>query len=133
MTLDGLNQKERIEALTRFLPIFETPGFQFARWAEGDGQVRHCVLDPNAEEFVTQLYRQDWILSPSWPDWRDEVRRYSEQPEELMKADLDTIQRLISAHVRMDRIKEGHLLALFESEQLTTILRRLKVIALEDG
>jgi hypothetical protein len=118
--------KERIEALTRFLPIFETPGYDFATWHKPDGEVPRCVLDPSAEEFVTELYRQDWILSPSWPDWRDEVRKYANAPEEITRADLDTVQRLISAHVRADRIKEGHLLTVFNSGHLTLLIRRLK-------
>jgi len=120
--------KERIEALTRFLPTFETPGYEFAAWHKPDGKVPRCVLDPKAEEFVTELYRHDWILSPSWPDWRDEVRKYANAPEELSGVDLDTVQRLISAHVRADRIKEGHLLTVFESGHLTLLLRRLKDI-----
>jgi len=120
--------KERIEALTRFLPTFETPGYAFAAWHKPDGEVARCVLDPEAEEFVTELYRHNWILSPSWPDWRDEVRKYASAPEELSRADLETIQRLISAHVRADRIKEGHLLTVFKSGHLTLLLRRLKDI-----
>ena len=56
------------------------------------------------------------------------VRRHWFGPEMLEPADLETIRKLLTLHVRKERFCEGHLLGMFESGHLTKLLRRLHAI-----
>lgn len=73
------------------------------------------------------MYKNRWIIDFDWPSWGDEARRY-EHEEILATADLETIRKLLTGHVRNDRFCEGHLLSVLESGLITAILRRLRVI-----
>ena len=46
----------------------------------------------------------------------------------LSKANLQTLRKLLTAHVRADRFTEGHLAAMFESGHMTMILKRIAEI-----
>ena len=120
--------KERISALTEYLREFERPDFWFARWERHNGQFESCVLHPVAEKFLEELYRSEWVIPRRWPEWRDEARMIHEDPDLLQTASIDTIKRILSAHILTDRIKEGHLLKLFEEGHLQAILKRLERI-----
>ena len=123
--------KDRIRAVTRFLEEFEKPDFWFARWERHNGEFQVCILHPVAEEFVATLLRDDWVIPRRWPEWRDEARSLHENPELLETLTVDAVRRILSAHFLTDRIKEGHLLRLFEEGHLQAILRRLERLAEE--
>lgn len=56
-----------------------------------------------------------------WVRWRAKVS----DPTALGGADLLTLRKLLTFHVRADRFSEGHLISAFEKGHITTILRRL--------
>ena len=120
--------KARIRAVTRYLEEFEKPDFWFARWETHNGEFHVCVLHPVAEEFVTALLQNEWVIPRRWPEWRDEARMAHENPELLEQLSADAIRRVLSAHFLTDRIKEGHLLRLYEEGHLQAILRRMERI-----
>ena len=120
--------KDRISAVTKYLEEFQREEFWFARWEKHNGGFPVCILHPLAESFLTDLLREEWVIPRRWPEWRDEAREIQEHPERLEQATVDTITRILSAHVLADRIKEGHLLKLFEEGHLQAILVRLDEI-----
>ena len=122
------SMKQRISALTNYLREFEKPEFYFARWERHNGGFESCILHPVAEKFLAELHRSEWVIPRRWPEWRDEARMIHQNPELLEEASIDAIRRILSAHVLADRIKEGHLLALFEEGHLQAILKRLERI-----
>ena len=63
-----------------------------------------------------------------WMAWGAEARRYVDEPRELETADLDTIQKLITTHVRSDRFSEGHLRSMTVDGHIARILRRLETL-----
>jgi hypothetical protein len=123
--------KQRIDSVTRFLQEFEKPDFWFARWEKHNGGFQVCILHPLAEEFLTALLRNEWVIPRRWPEWRDEARRIRQNPELLDDATAETITCILSAHVLADRINEGHLLKLYEEGHLQAILNRLERIGSE--
>ncbi len=56
-----------------------------------------------------------------WVRWRAEVS----DPTALGGADVLTLRKLLTFHVRADRFSEGHLISAFEKGHITAILRRL--------
>ena len=71
------------------------------------------------------------IIPFDWRSWSEEAERYQMDPEALQAADLLTLRKLLTAHVRAERFAEGHLASVFESGHIAAILRRLKQIRAE--
>lgn len=119
------------EAILRFLPAFEEPGFAFSEPLEESPQEPGVIvwdgpgLSPLAAEFIDALHEHGWIIVFDWVKW-DLGRRLSQHPELIAKARVETLRRLLTAHVRADHFSWGHLLATFESGGFTAILRRLQ-------
>ena len=78
-------------------------------------------------EFCQVLYDNDWI-SPevNWTEWQDAAWEYVETPGKIESADVVTVRKLFTTHVRMDRFCEGHLVSMFENGHILMLLRRLK-------
>ena len=125
---------KQIDAIVPFLEAFETKGFEFASWnppKSEDGTLvisldNNWRLSEQAQEFIAALYQNGWIADFDWPSWQDQAIQYVESPERIASADLETIRKLLTTHVRKDRFCEGHLAAMFENGHLTALLRRLK-------
>jgi len=56
----------------------------------------------------------------------EEGRAYEADPARLAAADVATLRRLITLHVRADRFVEGHLAAVAADGTLLTLLRRVR-------
>ena len=67
-----------------------------------------------------------------WGAWQDEAIKYVQDPDLLSQADLDTLERLLTLHIRRDRFYDGHLAWAVESGHFTAILRQLQDIRRTD-
>jgi hypothetical protein len=61
-----------------------------------------------------------------WPDWQGEAARLSADSSLMDRADLETIRRLLTTHIRKDRFCQGHLASVCESGHIVAALKRLK-------
>jgi hypothetical protein len=121
-----------IEALLAFAPMIEarTAG----RWEGGDRRPDGTITlpwfdyDPAVLEFVQACGENGWIEQFDWPAWQPEAFKYYEKPERLAGADVDTIRKLITLHIRKDRFSEGHLAAMVEEGHIAAIFARLAEI-----
>lgn len=112
---------EDIDAVLAFLPIFETPGFILGEQRGGDKQADDSFTMPyvewseDANRFVKTLYDHRFILTSfNWSEWQHEAERFVNEPAAMESADLGTICKLLTTHVRKDRFCEGHLAGLFD-------------------
>jgi len=88
----------------------------------------YCELSPWATDFVQAIEDANWCVPFDWKSWQDEALRYVEHPDLLTTADADVLTRLLTFHVRKDRLSEGHLAGMAERGHLLAILGRLKVL-----
>ena len=108
------------------------PAFVFGEWVEPDshGDVLYFpvfALSSDAMDLIEVLYDGGYILTDfDWGAWQDEARRYVKDPLSVHDADLPTIKKLLTTHVRTERFCEGHLNAMCESGHLLVVLKRLK-------
>ena len=119
---------EQIDAVLGFLPLFEQPGVVFGEWQTPQGQMPYYAPSRQVLDFVQALYDEHLIVVFDWGAWQEEVERYRSDPQALAEADLLTVRKLLTAHVRKDRFVEGHLGSVFESGHMTAILRRMREI-----
>ena len=118
----------QIDAILRFLPIFEGEGYKFGEWVARAGQFPCYSYSDEVQEFVKTLYEHDMIVPLDWAHWHKRAQQYQKDRTSVESADLATIRRLLTAHVRADRFTEGHLAAVLKSGHITAMLRRLKEI-----
>jgi hypothetical protein len=135
--MDNRNTKDKplpgpdeIRALLEFLPIFEDPAFLFGeegggeRGEDGSFSFPYYTLSKDASRFRKALHDLGFIRPFDWGSWHEGVR-YMHDPEALASADLDTLCKLLTAHLRQERFCDGHLASMYKCGHLTGILRRL--------
>lgn len=120
-----------MDALLRFLPIFESRHFSFGKvvpckkTAPREFTAAYADLCPEAVEFEQALYDHSWVIGFDWGAWSQEARSYELDPEKVKRADLLTLRKLLTSHVRADRFCEGYFLRVLQSGLTTAILRRI--------
>jgi hypothetical protein len=119
---------QQIDAVLGYLAIFERQDYQFGQWVEPEGQFPYFSFSPEVDEFIKMLHRQNIVVPFDWTSWREEAERYQVNPQALETADLLTLRKLLTVHLRAERFAEGHLASVFESGHITDILHRLKQI-----
>lgn len=119
---------QQIDAILKYLPLFEKQDYQFGQWVEQEGQFPYFSFSPEVDEFIDALHKQGIIIPFDWTSWRREAGRYQTDPKALETADLLALRKLVTVHVRAERFAEGHLASVLESGHITAILRRLKQI-----
>ncbi len=124
---------EAIDALVKFLPIFEKPGFSFGEWPKFETEdgvltVPAFEFSDDADRFLRALREHGWIEPFDWTKSQAQAARYCDLPEKLRKVGIGTSRKLLTIHVMKERFCEGHLAAVCESGHLAAILRRLREI-----
>lgn len=119
---------QEFDPILKFLDIFSQEGYKFGEWVAISGHFPYFSYHPDVRAFIAALYKEKVIFSFDWMSWKDEAQRYQLDSEALARADLLTLRKLLTTHLRADRVTEGHLAAMLESGHIVAILRRLKEI-----
>ena len=125
---------ESIKKILDFRPKFQDKKFEPGKWHSSEQFDENTLTFPYYEysssvgSFLATLYEEEFIYPFDWVNW-DYGRKLSRDPKLLQKANLLSLRKLITAHVRQDRFCEGHLANAFRDGQIVRILERLKEIA----
>jgi hypothetical protein len=122
-----------IDAILPYLELFEAPGFTFGHWITEPGHFPWFVFSEQAGSFHFDLYGYGWVQPFDWAAWLGDAYRYINDPALVESADVETIRKLLTLHVRSERFGEGHLSMMYDRGHLTALLRRLKAIRNGDG
>lgn len=76
---------------------------------------------PDVFDFIKTHSANGFIQPFDWMNWQEE-EQLMDRRTLLQKASLQTLRKLLTAHVRADRFSEGHLAAVFESGHITMIM-----------
>jgi hypothetical protein len=127
-----MSKSSRIDAILPFLDEFSRPDFEPGTWSQAaDGFMPSYTHSEPVVKFISALYDYGWVRSDfNWTEWRDEASRYLNEPELLASADVATIQKLFTTHVRQDRFCEGYIASMFKNGHIKAIMERLKAIRL---
>ncbi|OGG05272.1 MAG: hypothetical protein A3F83_12925 [Candidatus Glassbacteria bacterium RIFCSPLOWO2_12_FULL_58_11] len=116
---------EHAAAVLDFLPVFENPDFVSGRLALKPGELPLWNYNDKLLAFIKVLYDNRWITDFDWTEWQAEARKYWEEPGLIAEADVTSLRRLLTLHVRKDRFCDGHLAAAVEQGQIAAILKRI--------
>ncbi|AFY35494.1 O-acetyl-ADP-ribose deacetylase [Calothrix sp. PCC 7507] len=119
---------ENIEALLAFSTLFLHKNVKLY-----DIQTEPLTLDPYSyskefNKFIASLYEQNFIISFAWTSWQDEAQGFITNPELLTLADISTLQKLFTTHVRQELFCSGHLAAMIINCHFLAIFNRLRAI-----
>ena len=119
---------EHWRGLLAFLPALRnrTPDF----WRVGAwGDMTSVVSTETAQSLLKYIYGHGLLLEDfDWMAWQEEALAYLDYRIRLETADLPTLQKLLTAHIRADRLTEGHYDAMLENGFLRDLLERLAVV-----
>jgi len=91
------------------------------------------MLSDKASDFVTACYEENFVQPFDWTNWSNEHKPELNLEGFIEEADLLTIVKLLTSHIRGDRFCEGHLLSVMGDGTILKILNRLKEIDFEPG
>ena len=124
---------KQLDAILPFLDAFERMGFKCGEWpvASEASVIPYFEHDDPVAAFVQALHDNGWVETFHWTKWQVTAAKYIDSPDLLASADAGTIRKLLTTHVRKDRLCEGHLASMFENGHIVAVLRRLKGIRAE--
>ncbi|MDZ7956457.1 MAG: O-acetyl-ADP-ribose deacetylase [Aulosira sp. DedQUE10] len=119
---------KNIENVLAFLTLFTDTEAQLY-----DIQPEPLTLDPYCyskefNKFITSVYQENFVIGFDWPAWQNEAHRLITNPELLILADISTLQKLLTTHIRKERFCSGHLAAMIENGHFLAIFHRLQAI-----
>ncbi len=122
---------EGIRKVLEFLPKFQDVKFKPGKWHPSDQIDENTSTFPcyeysnSVSKFLSTLYDEGFIYPFDWGGWNYGVK-LSRNPELLQKANLLTLRKIITAHIRQDRFCEGHLASVFKNGLVVCFLKRLQ-------
>ncbi len=119
-----------LKAVARFRTLF-AEGFSPGKWEGDAGSLPMFFYSQEVRDLMRALYEHSFVVAFSWPTWRDEAKRYLDDPTQIKDAPIGDIQRLFTTLVRTDRFSEGSFAAYVESGVVLALLARVEVLARE--
>jgi hypothetical protein len=122
------SEREKWQGLLAFLPMLrnrEPLYWRVGAW----GDMPSVVSTETARSFMKCVYDSGLMLDGfDWQAWQEEAIGYLDYRIRLETADLDTVRRLLTAHLRADRFAEGHYDALLENGFFRDLLERAAIL-----
>jgi hypothetical protein len=91
---------KNINAVLAFSALFES---QNAKLYQVEIEASHLEPYRYSEDicrFIKTLYEEKFVISFDWLAWQDEAKRFIDNPKLLNSADISTLQKLLTTHVR---------------------------------
>ncbi len=129
--MDGEMTVQSLDRVLAFLPLFENQDSNLYDVATDLSVSDPYIYTNKVDEFIKILYSEEFVTSFNWSAWQDEAAKIVEQPKLLESAELSTLQKLLTTHVRKERFCSGHLAAMIDNGHILAILKRLKQIRLD--
>jgi len=117
---------EYVEQLLSLIPALEDPDEKHSELWTKEGCFPTIVNSRQLGQLVELAHDSNLVYPFNWQAWPEEAARYCNDPTLLSSADLSTIRKLLTVHVRKDRFCGGHLAAMVEEGHLIAILYRLR-------
>jgi O-acetyl-ADP-ribose deacetylase len=130
-----LPDRDSIERILDWEAVLRKPADSLFEWEpsrrrdDGVHAMPYVNYAPEFLDFIRALSEHGFVVPFDWPAWAEEGMAIQEDPTRLREADLRTIVRLFTLHVRADRFNEGHLAEAIERGWLLGLLQRLRVLA----
>ena len=118
---------EELHKLLKFLSFFQRLDAMLSE------EEKRCMLEcEEIREFHEELCNTGFLMIFDWKNWLKQNEMYkniaNDIEEPLLKADLDTLRKLLTSYIRGDRFNEGLFEQAIINGHVTKILTRLEVL-----
>lgn len=118
-----------IDKILGFLSAFERRSSKLYEVNSQQSMLEPYIYSSEVNGFLQALHDEGFILTMfNWGVWVEEANQYVNDPEFLHYADLLTLQKLLTSHVRMERFNSGNLAQLIDNGHILEVLRQLALI-----
>jgi O-acetyl-ADP-ribose deacetylase len=119
---------ENIDNILNFLTLFSSQDCRIYDIQTEPLTLEHYNYSKELDRFIDALYAENFIIPFDWTSWRQEANRFVTYPELINLADISTIQKLLTSHVRQERFCSSYLANLIDNGHFLTILQRRQAI-----
>jgi|GEM_PF-2316502 len=120
-------EKEKWLSLLQFLPALQNREPLY--WRVGAWGDMPSVVSATTARDLRAYVEQHFLLTDfDWQAWQEEALAYQDYRIRLETADLLTIQKILTAHLRAGRVVEGHYDSVLENGFLRDVLERIAVL-----
>jgi len=120
--------RKNIDAVLVFIPLFKSRDTELYKIDTETSFLDPYQYSKDVDSFINTLYQESFVISFDWTAWQDEAKRFVDNPKLLNLADISTLQKLLTTHVRKERFCSGHLAGMINTGHILAILKRLKAI-----
>ena len=135
-----LTERERLQALASFGPVFERDGFVFAeqipsRQKNGNTFLGGATLSEDGWRFYQSVYIYGWVQIFDWSKWRatEAGSRLMHDPTAMTRANVDELARVLTTCIRADRFCDGYLTAAFDAGLIRRVVARAGALLAESS
>ena len=122
-----MDEKEKWQGVLQFLPALQNREPLY--WRVGAwGDMPSVVSTATARDLRAYIEQQLLLPDFDWQAWQEEALAYQDYRIRLEAADLPTIQKILTAHLRASRVAEGHYDSVLENGFLRDVLARVAVL-----
>ena len=119
---------DNLDRVLAYRPVFERQPDELYEVRMEVSMLDPYVYAAEVNQFIQALYQENLVIAFNWIAWKDEAEQFVNDPERLQTADLATLQKLLTSHVRADRFCSGHFAQMIEMRHMLVILNRLASI-----
>ena len=120
-------ENKNIDSILKYLPYFKNRSNKFYRIDKAQIMDPY-IYDGKVHDFVRTIYKENFIIIFDYPRWQMQALKYFRNSKLLESADIITLRKLLTLHIRKDRFVSGHLADMIDSGHILKILKRLKEI-----
>ena len=100
---------KNLETILAFVTLFTSKEAKLY-----DIQTEPLTLNPYCyskefHQFITSVSQKNFIISFDWLAWQQEAQTFVTNTELLTVADISTLQKLFTTHIRQEKLCSGHL------------------------
>ena len=120
-------EPSHIANLLEFIPIFEAPGFCPGHEipVDEDGWPLEDFVKA-VSRFMDACYKNGFVVRFNWEDWESVAQGYVQNPALLKDADMSTVRRLLTWHVRQNRFAKDHVSGMIANGHILAVLKRVR-------
>lgn len=122
---------KNINAVLAFSALFESQNAKLAQVEIETSYLAPYSYFKDICSFIKTLYEENFIICFDWVDWQKEAKSLIDNPSLLNLADISTIQKLLTTHVRQERFSSGHLVKMIDNGHILAIMKRMAVIKID--
>ncbi|WOF15897.1 hypothetical protein F1737_03895 [Methanoplanus sp. FWC-SCC4] len=112
---------ENFDAIIKYLPVLE----DMSIYDNNRDEIEKNGSCDEILDLVKCLYYNNWLINSRWQEWTSEAELYFGKPELLNDAGIESLRRILTVHVRIDRLFPGEIADLIKRGYLLCIIRRI--------